>query len=254
MDTKITAVVIVKNEEKNIKDCLESLKWCNEIILIDDNSTDKTIETARKYNVKIYKKTLEDFSTQRNFALSKATGEWVLFIDADERVSDALTFEISNVIYHSDGIENSYIGFYLRRCDVLWGEKMRFGESGSKKLLRLAKKNSGKWEGIVHEEWKVQGRRGELKNPLIHYPHQTLYEFLKEINWYTSLRAKELLEKKENIYWWKILVYPLAKFLLNYVYKKGFLDGERGLILAILMSMHSFLVRGKLWVLKSSRK
>lgn len=246
----ISVIVITKNEEQNIERCLNSVKWCDEIIIIDDKSSDKTVEIAKKYNAAVYTHALnEDFSSQRNFGLSKARGDWILFVDADEIVSDALTFEISNAIHQlTDDVLRRFSGFSIERKDFLWGKELRYGDSGVR-LVRLAKKKAGVWEGKVHEVWKVKGITGKLKNPIIHYPHQTVSEFLGEINFYTSIRAQELFSKKITVYWWSIFAYPLIKFIVNYFLKRGFLDGIHGLILAIIMSFHSFLVRGKLWLI-----
>jgi hypothetical protein len=115
------------------------------------------------------------------------------------------------------------------------------------KLLRLARKDSGMWQGKVHEEWIVEGVTDTFENYLIHYPHQTVSEFLTEINLYTTIRAKELFEAQEKASILKIVVYPKAKFVQNYFFRLGFLDGIEGLVQAILMSFHSFLVRAKLW-------
>ena len=116
------------------------------------------------------------------------------------------------------------------------------------KLLRLARKDKGIWEGKVHEEWRVNGPVGKLRNPIIHYPHQALSEFLREINYYTDLRAKELHMQGKDTHWSSIILYPVGKFLLNYLIKRGFVDGMPGLIVAIVMSFHSFLVRAKAWL------
>ncbi len=243
----ISAVILTKNEEKNITACLESLSWCDEIVVIDDNSTDKTVDIAKKKGVRVYVHALENnFSEQRNFGLEKATGDWVLFVDADERISSALWYEImANTNTPLDG----YSGFYLKRQDSMWGKVLQHGETSNVKLLRLAKKDAGSWEGKVHEAWKVQGKKLTLKNPLMHYPHQSVNEFLQEINYYTDLRAEELYNKKIKTSWWSIILFPKVKFVSNYVIKLGFLDGLPGLVFALMMSFHSFLVRGKLWFL-----
>ena len=252
MSSLITGIILVKNEEKHIFNCVKSLNFCDEILIINDNSTDKTVELITKLNnkkVKIVPFVLEgDFSKARNFGLSKARGDWIFFIDADEQVPPSLAFEISNVISNwANKMGNEYSGFYIRRFDSMWGRKLRYGESGIK-LLRLAKKNAGEWVGKVHEEWKIDGRIGVLKNSIDHYPHQSIGEFLREINFYTDIRSIELKSKKTKIYFWSILAYPLGKFIVNFIFKRGFLDGIHGLIFAINMSFHSFLVRGKLWL------
>ena len=247
----ISAVILTKNEEKNISDCIKSVSWCDEVIVIDDNSEDRTVDLAKKINAKIYVHSFDnDFSIQRNFGLSKAKGDWVLFVDADERVSDALAFEISNIANQiTDQRLGGFSGFYIKRNDFMWGRQLRFGETGGIKLLRLAKKNTGRWQGKVHENWKVKGNIGVLKNPIMHFPHRTFQEFLKEINFYTTIRADELYKKGSYANFISIVAYPLGKFILNYSLRRGFLDGVPGLIVAVSMSFHSFLVRGKLWLL-----
>lgn len=249
----ISAIILTKNEEQNIEKCLESVKWCDEIIVIDDNSSDKTESVAKKYKTAIFSHSLNnDFSSQRNFGMSKAKNEWLLFVDADEVISDALAYEILNAIYLKDQNLRDFSGFYIKRSDFMWGRKLRYGETGNIKLLRLARKDSGFWEGKAHERWIVRGSKGTLRNPLLHFPHKTIEEFLKEVNLYTDIRAEELKSKNVKVFFWSILLYPLGKFLVNYVFKKGFMDGIPGLIIATTMSFHSFLVRGKLWLIKKN--
>lgn len=246
---KFSIVVLAKNEEKNIFDCLESVKDADEIIVIDDNSEDRTEDVINTFGkkVKTYKRSLsDDFSKQRNFGLSKAKNSWVLFIDADERVSDGLFAEISDEIN-----KDNFDGYLIKRRDVLWDKKLRYGETGNMKLLRLARKNKGEWQGKVHEVWNVNGKIGELNNELIHCPHKTIREFLSEINLYSTIRANELHEKEVRVSALHIVFYPKLKFLLSYFIKLGFMDGLSGLVLALMMSFHSFLVRGKLWLLNN---
>lgn len=243
----ISAVVLTKDEEENIKECLEGLSWCDEVIIIDDNSVDKTVDIAKRFEAKIYIHPLEyDFSAQRNFGLEKTKGDWILFIDADERISPALWYEIMAI---TNDPSNEYSGFYLKRKDVIWRKQLNYGETGNIKLLRLAKRDVGKWQGKVHETWIIKGKTSTLQNSLTHYPHQSIKKFLQEINYYTNLRAQELYKKKVRSYWWSIILFPKGKFFLNFLIKKGILDGLPGLIFALLMSFHSFLVRGKLWLL-----
>jgi len=248
----ISAIVLTKNEENNIVDCLDSLLWCDEIIIVDDYSEDRTIEIIKNLGdpkIKVLQRRLNnDFASQRNFGLEKTRGEWVLFIDADERVTEYLRNEISYLISDSDR-RNKLNGYFVKRIDFIWEKELKYGETGNINLLRLAKRHAGQWVGKVHEVWKVKGGLGTLRSPLYHYPHQTITKFLQEINFYTDIRAKELLDRNVEIYWWSIILYPIGKFFLNYVVKRGFLDGIEGFVFATLMSFHSFLVRGKLWLL-----
>lgn len=253
----LSVVILVKNEEENLRDCLKGVDWADEILVIDDESTDKTSEIVKKLGAKVIKHPLEnDYAKQRNFGLKQAgesfdntQDKWVLFIDADERVEPQLKNEILRVINDEKTKLNGITGFYLKREDTLLNKVLKHGETGNIKLLRLARKSAGKWEGKVHETWMVVGKVGELDNPLEHYPHRTISEFLEKINYYSTLRAQELYEQgvKTNII--LITAYTKGKFLYNYLIKLGFLDGMPGLVMALMMSFHSFLVRSKLYLL-----
>ncbi|HUW21963.1 MAG TPA: glycosyltransferase family 2 protein [Candidatus Bathyarchaeia archaeon] len=241
----LTGIVLTKNEEKNIGECLKTLVFCNEVIVVDDYSQDKTIQIAQEMGVKVSQRGLnQDFAAQRNFALDKAKGDWILFIDADERVTPKLKEEIQSVIKNP-----KFIGYYLKRQDVLFGKKLEFGETANVELLRLARRGSGKWERRVHEVWQVEGKVGELAAPLVHYPHQAISEFLNAINFYSTLHAWALFEERKKSGTFKIICYPLGKFIYNYLIRFGFLDRMPGLIVALMMSLHSFLSWAKLFLL-----
>lgn len=242
----ISAVVLTKNEEKNIAKCLETLKFCDEIIIIDDYSSDKTVEIARRLGAKIYKRELgNDFAGQRNFGLKKAKGKWVFFLDADERVTPDLRSEIIQLI-NNPIIQ--YSGFFLRRRDYMWGRELKHGEIGGVRLLRLAKRTAGQWSRRVHEKWRVSGRTYQLKNPLFHYPHPTLAEFLKDINDFSTLHADANREEEKRPSLAKIVIWPTGKFIYNWIVRLGFLDGLAGFIVAAVMSFNSFLAWSKLWL------
>ena len=244
----ISVVVLTKNEEKNIIDCIESIQFCDEIIIIDDNSTDRTLDLVKRFDdkIKVFKRDLNgNFSQQRKFGVEKTTNDWVLFIDADERVGSGLAAEIKeNVTPNS-----VYGGFLIPRIDHMWGRKLMHGETGNIKLLRLFNKQKGNLKGVVHETWETRSKVGFLTNPIQHFPHPTISEFLKEINFYTDLRAKELYDQGIKVSWISIVFYTKGKFVVNYFLKLGFKDGMPGLVHAIVMAFHSFLVRGKLWLL-----
>jgi glycosyltransferase involved in cell wall biosynthesis len=247
----ISVVILTRNEEQNIQKCLESVKWCDEIIIIDDASSDNTIEIAKKYKVAIYRNPLNgNFSAQRNFGLTKTKNDWILFVDSDEVVSDALAYEISNAIGLRGQNLKNFNGFCIRREDFMWGKRLKHGESNIK-ILRLGRKGAGSWRGMAHEIWDIKEPVGTLFNPMLHFPHKNLVEFLREINFYTDIRARELKEKKSKVSFWSILIYPLGKFMIDYIFKKGFMDGIHGLVFAIAMSFHSLLVRGKLWLINN---
>jgi len=264
----LSAIILTKNEEKNIERCLQSLDFVDEIVVVDDYSTDRTlnqISKIKKQNdklkIKIFQRNLNsDFAAQRNFGMEKASGEWIFFLDADEELSKELKEEIKEVINYASLERDDLVGFYLIRRDFFWGRGVRFGEVlkvRRKGILRLIKKGFGKWYGKVHEELKINQPVGgkklktlQLRNFINHFPHQTVKEFLQEINFYSSLRADELFQKGKKTNILEIIFYPLFKFILNYVIYFGFLDGSSGFIYAFMMSFHSFLVRGKLFIKK----
>jgi glycosyltransferase involved in cell wall biosynthesis len=246
MTVKLTAIVLTHNDETIISRCLSSLRFTDEIIVIDDQSNDRTTAIAKKAGViKIYRHALNgDFAATRNFGLSHATGDWVLFIDSDESVSEALAKEILDAINHP-----AVNGFYLKRRDYLFGQVLRHGETGNLRLLRLARKGTGLFSRPVHEIWQVSGLTGTLQNSLDHFPHPTLTEFIFEINHYSTLNADYLAKNGVKTNFFQIIGYPLGKFVQNYFWRSGYRDGIPGLLVAVLMSFHSFLTRGKLFLL-----
>lgn len=242
----ITGVVITKNEEENISRCLSSLSWCDEIIVVDDYSLDRTELIAQKQGAKIFKRHLQnDYASQRNFAFSHCHTDWVLFLDADEYISPELSQEIRKQI-----AKGLYDAFFIKRIDILFGQKIVYGEAGNIKLLRLAKRNCGMWRGNVHEEWHCKGKIGQLKNFLIHYPHKSIFSFIKKINSYTTIKALELHSSGVKFNFSELLGKSTGKFFINFVVKLGFLDGMRGFEYALLMSLHSIMVRVKTYELE----
>lgn len=254
---KLSAVILTKNEEKNVERCLRSISFCNEIIVVDDYSTDNTKNEILKIknqndklNIKIFEKHLNnDFAAQRNFGLSKASNDWVLFVDADEEVSEELKKEIIGLVPPKAGDINAY---YLRRRDYFWNQELKYGEIKKVRdqgIVRLVKKNSGTWMGSVHEVFHSAKNIGQLECFLNHYPHPTLKEFINDVNYYSDIRAEELFNRgtKTNIL--EIIFFPFCKFIYNYFFNLGFLDGPAGFTYAFMMSFHSFLVRAKLYQL-----
>jgi len=245
---KITAIILSKNEEKNIERALRSTSFCNEIIIVDDNSTDKTVEIARKFKANILSyKVGDDFAKARNWSMEKAQHEWILFLDSDEEVAEELKNRILKLV------QDSKKAYYIKRRDFWWGRELKYGETlklRNKGLIRLMKKGSGSWKGSVHEEFISNCATyevGSLSGFINHYPHPSLREFIENINTYSTLRALELHNAKVKSSIFSIILYPLGKFILNYFIYLGFLDGPAGFTYAFLMSFHSFLVRGKLY-------
>lgn len=248
--TPLSVVILTKNESANIKRCLTLVSWCDDVILVDD-SKDETVEIAKsvldKKQLRVIKNPQsENFAELRNSAFPLAIHDWLLFLDADEEITQQLKNEIIKNISSTN-----YLGFYLRRQDYFLGKWLNWGETRNIKHLKLGKKTVGRWRRRVHEVWEIKGRVGELNSPLLHYPHQTVAEFISHINRWTTLDAKEFFESGQRSSFWKIAFYPVGKFIGNYFLKLGILDGTPGLLMSMCMSFHSFLTRAKLFLLQT---
>lgn len=238
----LSVVVIAKNEEGELGKCLASVPEEAEKIVIDDESTDRTVEVAKSLGVVVYPHRLENFAQQQNYGLEKASGPWVLFLDADEVLSSQLQMEITEKL----SSQPSVVGYYLRRRTIFLGCPINWGEFREQRVLKLVNKNAHpRWERPVHEVLQVRGRTGILDGALWHNPHRNLGEFVAKINRYTDMEMQ--VQPGGRTPWWEIVVYPVGKFMMNYFFRLGFLDGVRGLILAVMMSYHSFLKRAKIW-------
>jgi len=256
--TSISAVVLTHKGAERITQCIQSLKWCDEIIVVVDSDSSTPGESIRPppgcLESHVYHRRLGgDFAAQRNFGLEKAKSDWVLFLDSDEIVTNDLRLEIETKT-HNRVIAQKCAGYYIPRKDFFLGKWLEFGETSKVQLLRLAKKTAGKWMGRVHEQWLVEGHVGILNKPILHYPHPSISSFLSDINRYTDLVAQSWMEEGRKMDTWEIVVYPKLKFFQNYILRLGFLDGIPGLMVAFMMSFHSFLARAKYWTLNQKLK
>lgn len=243
----ISAALLTHNDETKLEQCLKLLTFCDEIVIIDDMSTDNTVKVANKFPVRVVRSPLQsDFAAQRNRLLEQASNEWVLFVDSDEQVTTELRNEIKQVLQ-----QPKYEVYYVKRVDYFWGKPILYGEVTSahkKGFIRLVKKGSGKWKGKVHEEFVSKKEAGQLANPLHHFSHQTISEFIADVNMYSSIRAEELRKQGRNTNVFELFAYPFGKFVYTYFVKMGFKDGAGGFVYSFMMSFHSFLVRAKLYV------
>ena len=245
---KISIIVITKDEEKNISDCLKSVEWADEIIVIDAESNDKTVELAKIFTDKIFTKKWEGYVPQKKYALSLASNEWVLSVDADERITPELKNEILNL---SPG---NFAGYKIRRKNFLLGKEITSCGWGNDYQLRLFKKEkTDLTDRLVHEGFTVDGKIGKLKNPMLHYTFSSFTEYFNKINYYTSLKAEELVKQKGKIGGWTIFSHTVSAFILFFINKHGFKDGVRGLIISLLHSVSTMLNYIKLWELQNKK-
>ncbi len=233
---KISAVVVTLNEEKNIKRCLDSLRFCSEIIVVDSGSTDRTLQIAKKYKAKIFHKSFSDFSSIKNFGIQKAKNPWILSIDADEEVSKELQDEIKKLI------ENDCDGYYIKRVNYFLGKPIKYGGWGQDYQLRLFKKNKGFFSGAVHEAVKINGKTGYIKVPILHYSYTDSMSYFEKMNRYTSIQA----QKPKSFLLFKLIFSSFFKFIKMFFIKLGFLDGFHGFILAIYSSFSEFIKIAKM--------
>lgn len=240
----ISVLIICKNEEKTIRSCLESVKWADEIIIIDSYSTDNTLEICKDYTDKIYKNKWEGFAKQKIFGLSKCSGEWIFSIDSDEVCPKELKEEILTKI------NDCFDGYLIPRKNYFKNHRLKFGGTHPDYQLRLFKRNKVKLNNrIVHESFIIDGNLGKLKNSIEHYPYRTFKEYLEKINNYSSLSAEEKFKnsKKTNIF--LIIFRPIFEFKKNYFLQLGFLDGIAGFYKALFHSLTKLYTEIKLWEL-----
>lgn len=245
MKVPVSVAMITKNEEKNIREALESVRDFEEIVVVDSGSTDRTVEICKEYTDRVYQLDWRGFATQKQFAIDNATLSWVLVLDADERVTEALKKEIVQKIK-----DNECDGYFIPRKNFFLGKWIKHSGWWPDYTLRLFKKDKGKMQQReVHERVVVNGKVGYLKEPLLHYTYQSLEDFIKKMQIYSSYGAVEIEKNKPSKckIFLKLFFSPLFTFLKMFVLKKGFLDGLRGFILAVLYSFYSFLKYAKAW-------
>jgi len=235
--TKLSIVLAVHNEEGNIKGCLDSVSsLANEIIVVDGASTDKTVQLARDMGARVIKAQNEImFHINKQKAINAANGDWILQLDADERVSPQLTAEIKKTIQKP----GKYVAFYLKRKNLFLGQFLKKGGQYPDKVIRLFKNGQARLPcQSVHEQFQVDGLIGELTNDLIHLTNPTLKDYFIRFNRYTSLEAKKIRQGKIKAGLFSSMIFqPVYWFLLTFIRHKGFMDGWRGGLFSFLSSL-----------------
>lgn len=223
----LTVIIPTYNEEKYIDDCLQSVVFANQIIIVDSYSTDATVAIAQKYNCEVIQRKFDNFSNQKNAAIALAKSDWILFLDADERITEKLKIEIVNTI--NNPAYNSYKlrfpHFYMNR----------FLYHTENKVLRLVKKQPKlRFEGEVHEKLMVEGNVGVLKNKVLHYTYKGLFHYIKKKDSYAWFQAKMSRDKNKKATFIHLIFKPFYRFFHTYFIRKGFLDGVPGLAVATI--------------------
>lgn len=225
----ITAIIPTLNEEIHIEEAIKSVSFANEIIIIDSFSTDKTVELAKKQNVKIIQRKFDDFSTQKNYAIDLATNKWIYLLDADERVTSKLREEILEAVKNP----RNFVGFYMKRTLFFMGKEIRYGGCQSDKVVRLFLKKFCRYDGNpVHESITTNGKLGFFKYKINHFSYRGYDHYISKMNHYAALRGKQLHINGKKVSLFHILIKPLARFVIHYFVRLGFLDGFEGFIFA----------------------
>jgi len=229
----LSALIITHNEEHNIKNVLNDLDFADEIIIVDSFSTDKTIVLASAHkNVKVVQNAFESYPAQRNYAISLASHSWILFLDADERLTAELKEEISNIIHSKDSLS----AYYFYRRFMFKNTKLHFSGWQTDKIIRLFKKENAHYDlaKVVHEKLNITGKTGELKHKLLHYSYRNYHEYKQKMSIYGKLKAIEELSKGTKPTFFHFFLRPIYQFLYQYIVRLGILDGKNGIIICYL--------------------
>ncbi len=239
----ISAVILTKNEIKHIADCIRSVQWTDEVVLLDSLSTDGTVEIARQMGAVVYELKFVNYAQMRDEGLARAKYEWVLFVDADERVTPELAEEIREVTENSP-----YDGYWIPRHNIIWGK--RIGHAGwyPDHQLRLMRRDRARYDPQreVHELAILDGEAGYLKEHFVHYNYDTVRQFLKKQNRYTDFEAQILFKQGTRVKWRNFILQPLREFKRRYISLAGYKDGAHGLLLCLLMAYYNFIMYTRL--------
>lgn len=248
---KLSAVLIALNEEANIGACLSALRFCDEIIVVDGGSTDRTRQIAEDHGARVTEKVFEDFSDQKNAAIALAGGDWVLLIDADERVRPELAGEIRTAI-----ADAAMTGYWVERENWLFGRRMRYGGNAGDRQLRLVRRQAARFEGTVHERVAVVsgGRYGVLQHKLEHRSTPSVSDYMRKLNLYTRhevrTSAATAARRPSSA---KLLMRSAAVVVRRVLWQRAYLDGAEGMLFAALSGYYEFVRQVKIWESASAR-
>jgi len=242
---RVSAVVICWNEEADIAECLESVKWCDEIVVVDSESTDRTVEIARRYTDRVIVRPWPGFVAQKNFALEQATGDWILSVDADERCTPGLPDEIKAALA---GAADDVGGFSMKRHVWYMGRWINHGGWYPDRKVRLVRRGRARWTGTdPHDKLEADGRVEKLKGELVHFTYRDLNHQLQTMRNFSDVAAAEWVKAGKKFCLFKAIFHPPLKFLECYVWKLGFLDGWPGFVIAAASAFYVRMKYVKLW-------
>ena len=242
----VACVVITKNEEANIQDCLRSVQWANQLIVVDAESCDKTVELARACGAKVSVRPWPGFGLQKNFGMAQALSDWILILDADERVTEELRGEVRTSL--EGWRHGAPVAYRIPRRNFFYGAWVRGGGVYPDYQVRLFRRGIAQYNDVaVHENLIVDGEIGTLAGHLDHYTERRIQDHFKKFGLYTTLAAQEKAKRVQTVRWSDLIVRPLVVWVKTFVLKQGFNDGVRGLIVCVFASMYTFVKYAKLW-------
>jgi glycosyltransferase involved in cell wall biosynthesis len=254
MGKSLSVAIITRNEEANLPRTLESIRWADEVVIVDSGSTDGTVEIAWNFGTKVIREEWHGFGCQKNLAIEHCTSEWVLSLDADEEVSQSLAQEITRLLEGATDVD----AYFIPRRNLFLDRWMRHGGYYPDPKLRLFRKGAA-WfeERAVHETLQSAGATRTLHGDLIHHAYPTLENYIEHMNRYSTLGAEQAVEKGKSshslpAFLWNVLLSPVATFFYNYILRLGFLDGREGLLLHLYHSTYVSWKYAKAW--QSTRK
>src|SRR4029450_1418157 len=228
---RLSATIITRDEEHNIAEALKSLSWVDEIVVVDSGSTDRTVEICRKYTDRVYYRDWSGYVDQKNHAVDRASHDWIFSLDADERAGPELQAEIIKL--RSQGFQ--YAGYRIPRVAFFMGRWIRHGDWYPDYQLRLFDRRRGRWEGgRVHESVRIRGDAGMLGGEIQHFTYRRLSDYLRRLETYSTLAAADYDQKGRRFSPLGLMANPFLAFLRGYIFKRGFLDGTPGLMVAVL--------------------
>src|ERR1051326_5062841 len=233
---KITATIITLNEERKLARAIESLRCCDEIVVLDSGSADRTVELAENLGARTIESPWRGYAGQKNWAAEQSANDWILSLDADEALSEALEAEIWSLKKSGP----RYDAYTMPRLAQYLGRWIRHSGWYPDRKVRLYHRAKAQWEGdFVHESVKVSGRVGHLESNLLHFTCESLSEHIKTMDRYTTLAAEQLIAQKEEVTWSRLVCEPPWTFFRTYVLKLGYLDGVEGLAIANMAALYS---------------
>jgi glycosyltransferase involved in cell wall biosynthesis len=246
----LSAIVTCFNEEKMIGDCLASVSFADEILVVDSFSTDGTVEKARPLASRVLEHEYVNPAAQKNWAIPQAAHPWVLILDADERVTPELAAEIKQILRNP-----GFAGYWIRRRNFFWGKEIRHGTWRTDRVLRLFQRDQGRYQDKqVHEEIELPSPAGVCQERLIHYSYRSLDDFLGKATRYSTWGANDAQRRGVSGSAWRIFIHSFAHFFKSYFLKAGFLDGPEGLVIAFMEGYGGFFKYAKLYEIERARK